>query len=102
MEVPNALPTPITPFANSLERLIAQVVGCACEVKGTPFQYSPTPAVEPHGLDRYAVMMECPLARVCEHFLEGTRTKGFVRGREFCDAEYEAAVRSGRSFCERG
>jgi hypothetical protein len=27
MEVPNALATPVTPFANSGERLIAQVVG---------------------------------------------------------------------------
>src|ERR1700681_3476444 len=98
MEVPNALATPITPFANSGERLIAQVVGGAREINGIPLQYSPAPAVEPHLLDRDALMLTCPFPRVGEQFLESTSKKESVRGREFSDAEYEAALRSRRSL----
>ena len=97
MEVPNALVTPITPFPNSGERLIAQVIGRAREVNGTQLQYLPAPAVERHLLDRHALTLTRPCAHIHEQFLESTSTDECVRGREFPDAEYEAAVRSSRS-----
>lgn len=97
MEVPNALATPIAPFANSGESLIAQVIGGAHEVNGIPLQYSPAPAVEPHLLDRDALMLTCPFPRIGEQLLESPSKKESVRGREFPDAEYEAALWSGRS-----
>ena len=97
MEVPNALVTPITPFPNSGERLIAQVIGRAREVNGTQLQYLPAPAVERHLLDRHALMLLRPYARICDQVLERTGRNHCVRGREFRDAKYEAAVRSSRS-----
>ncbi len=97
MEVPNALATPIAPFANSGESLIAQVIGGAREVNRIPLQYFPAPAVELHLLDRHALMLMCPFPRIGEQFLESTGRNKCVRSREFRDAEYEAAVRSRRS-----
>jgi hypothetical protein len=102
MKVPHALPTPITPFANSPERLVAEVVGRAGEVKSIPFQYSPAPAVESHGLDRHALTLARAFPRVSDEFLKSPRAKESVRAHEFPDAEYEAPVRGGRSLCQRG
>ena len=97
MEVPNAFAAPIAPFANSRERFIAQVIGSAREVNRIPLQYLPAPAVELHLLDRHALMLLRPYARICEQVLERTGRNHCVRGPEFRDAEYEAAVRSSRS-----
>src|SRR6185295_10521019 len=98
MDVPNALPTPITPFPSSGEPRIAQVIRYAREVNGIPFQYSAAPAFEPHLLDRHALMLRRPFPRIREQFLESTGTEECVRGPEFPDAEDEAAVRSRRSL----
>ena len=102
MEVPNAFAAPIAPFANSRERFIAQVIGSAREVNRIPLQYLPAPAVELHLLDGQALMLTRPLPRIREEFLESASTKERVRGTEFPDAEYEAAVGSGRSLRQRG
>ena len=74
MDVSNALSTPVTPFADSRERLIAQVAGRAAEVKGPKFQYASAPAAELHTLERHALVLRYPFPRICEQVLERTST----------------------------
>ncbi len=97
MEKPYALATPITPFANSGESLIAQVMGRAHEVNRTQLQYSPAPAVERHFLDCHALTLTCPFPRIDDQLLESTGRNERVLRREFSDAENEAAVWGRRS-----
>lgn len=75
MEIPNALKTPISAFANSAHSFIPKILGSSGEVNGIPLQHFPAPAGEPDFLYGDALMSACPLPHIAEQVLESARTK---------------------------
>src|SRR5687768_15431003 len=96
MEKPDALTAPITTFANAGEGLVAQVIRGAGEINRIEVQDLTAPAGKPHLLDRQALTLTCPFPDMRDHLLEGAGWKRGIRGREFRDAENEAALWSRR------